>query len=107
MNIWTAWTTGFGIGLASIGGLWLTIRALTASARNISIARTEGRVAGTVPSLRFHALLAASQLLRLLLTAAGFYAVAHESAGFVVPAVAGFWVARRVLIRRWGGVGDA
>jgi F1F0 ATPase subunit 2 len=88
MNIWSAWTTGFGIGLASIGGLWLSIRWSIAN-----------------PCAR--SLLVAGHLLRLLLTAAGFYAVARQSPGFVVPAVAGFWVARRVLIRRWGGVGDA
>jgi F1F0 ATPase subunit 2 len=87
MTVWTAWTTGFGIGLASIGGLWLTVRCAAGSSRGLTT-------------------LAASHLVRMSLTAAGFYAVLLESPGLVVPALAGFWIARRVLIGKWGGIAD-
>lgn len=87
MNAWSAWTTGFGIGLASVGGLWLTVR--------YSITCSQGLAA-----------LVASYVVRLSLTAAGFYAVSREAPELVVPALAGFWVARRVLIGRWGGIAD-
>jgi F1F0 ATPase subunit 2 len=88
VNIFSAWTTGFGIGLASIGGLWFTIR--------LALGRSN-----------FAAVLAASQLLRVALTVAGFYAVSRESPGLILPALVGFWLARRVLINRWGGMTDA
>ncbi len=88
MTVWSAWTTGFGIGLASIGGLWLTVRYAAGRSRRLTA-------------------LAASHLFRMSLTAAGFYAVSRESPGLVVPALAGFWIARRVLIRKWGGIADA
>jgi len=88
MTAWSAWTTGFGIGLASIGGLWLTVRYAAGSSRWL-------------------ATLVVSHLFRMSLTAAGFYAVSRESPHLVVPALAGFWVARRVLIGKWGGIADA
>jgi len=87
MTLWSAWTTGFGIGLASIGGLWLTVRYAAGSSHGLTA-------------------LAASHLFRMALTAAGFYAVSCESPGLVVPALVGFWVARRVLIGQWGGIAD-
>ena len=87
MNVVSAWTTGFGIGLASVGGLWLTVRYAIVSSRG-------------------PAALPASQLLRLSLTGAGFYAVAHEAPGLVLPALVGFWIARRLLIGRYGGLQD-
>jgi F1F0 ATPase subunit 2 len=55
----------------------------------------------------FTAVLAASQLLRIVLTVAGFYAVSRESPGLILPALVGFWLARRVLIGRSGGITDA
>ena len=88
MNVLGALTTGFGIGLASVGGLWLTIRC-------------------AVGSPRIHAALALSQVLRLSLAAAGFYAVSREEPGFLLPALAGFWIARRTLIFRWGAINRA
>jgi F1F0 ATPase subunit 2 len=87
MTLWSAWTTGFGIGLASIGGLWLSVRFAAGTSRGSTI-------------------LAASHLLRMSLTAAGFYAVLRESPVLVVPALFGFWVARRVLLDKWGGIAD-
>jgi len=88
MNALAALTTGFGIGLASLGGLWLTIRY-------------------AVGSRRLQAVLILSQVLRLALAGAGFYAVLREGSGFLLPALAGFWIGRRILICTWGGVGRA
>jgi len=88
MNALAALTTGFGIGLASLGGLWLTIRC-------------------AVGSRRLQAALMLSQVLRLSLAAAGFYAVSREGPGFLLPALAGFWIARRMLICTWGGFSRA
>jgi len=88
MNALAALMTGFGIGLASVGGLWLTIRR-------------------AVGSPRIQAALAFSQVLRLSLAGAGFYAVSREGPGYLLPALAGFWIARRILINRWGGVSRA
>ena len=85
MNILGALTTGFGIGLVSLGGLWFTVRCALRSPR--------GR-----------AMLALGQALRLGLAAAGFYAVSREGPGFLLPALGGFWIARRALISRWGAI---
>ncbi|MGE5192320.1 MAG: ATP synthase subunit I, partial [Deltaproteobacteria bacterium] len=68
MNALCALTTGFGIGLASLGGLWLTI--------HYAVRRPRGRAA-----------LALGQLLRLSLAAAGFYAVSREGPGIPAPEV--------------------
>ncbi len=81
MNALTALTTGVGIGLATLGGLWLSIRCAVRS-----------RWGGAV--------LALSQGVRLLVAGAGFYAVARQGAGFVLPALAGFWLVRSGLVRR-------
>jgi F1F0 ATPase subunit 2 len=88
MNTLAALMTGFGIGLAFVGGLWVTVRC-------------------AVGSPRIHVTLAFSQALRMLLAAMGFYAVSREGSGFLLPALAGFWIARRILICRIGGVGHA
>jgi F1F0 ATPase subunit 2 len=88
MNALTALTTGMGIALASMGLLWLTVRSY-------------------VRGLCSHAVLALSQVLRLSLAAAGFYAVSREGPGFLLPALAGFLIARRISICRCGGVSRA
>ena len=41
------------------------------------------------------------------LAAAGFYAVSREGPGLLLPALAGFWIACRLLICNWGGLGRA
>ncbi len=88
MNALCALTTGFGIGLALLGGLRLTI--------HYAVCRPHGR-----------AVLALSQALRLGLAAAGFYAVSREAPVFLLSALAGFWIARRLLISKWGATGRA
>ncbi len=85
MNALCALTTGFGIGLASLGGLWLTIHH-------------------AIRSPRGGAVLALSQVLRLALAAAGFYAVSREGPEFLLPGLAGYWIARRISVRRWGAL---
>ncbi|MBI3862876.1 MAG: hypothetical protein HY290_13380 [Planctomycetia bacterium] len=87
MNAWSAAITGFGIGLASLGGLWLTIRLVVGRPHNLAV-------------------VALSYAFRAALTAGGLYAVVRESPGLVVPALVGFWFARRLLIGRWGGITD-
>ncbi len=87
MNALCALTTGFGIGLASLGGLWLTIRY-------------------AVRTPRGHMALALSQALRLALAAGGFYAVSREGPEFLLPGLAGYWIARRISIRRWGALAE-
>jgi F1F0 ATPase subunit 2 len=84
MTWFAALTTGFGLGLVSFGGLWLTVRRL---------GRPRGR-----------ALLAAGGLARMGLVGVVFYGVGREGPDRLLAALAGLWLARWCLLRELGGV---
>ena len=81
----TAVTTGFGLGLASFGALWLTVRQL--------VSRPRRRI-----------LTGAGGLARLFLVGLVLYALSREGPDKLLAALAGLWLARSCLIRGLGGV---
>lgn len=85
MNWFAAVTTGFGLGLASFGTLWLTVRQL--------VCRSQGR-----------AFMGASSLTRLLLVGLVLYALSREGPGELLAGLAGLRLARSCLARGLGGV---
>jgi F1F0 ATPase subunit 2 len=76
-------TTGAGVGVVYFGGLWLTVRRLTA---------------------RENLLLGVSRVARLALVAVVFYGLSREGADMVVAGLGGLWLARCVLVRQLGGL---
>lgn len=84
MTWFAAITTGFGLGLISFGGLWLTVRQLVDRPRRMVV-------------------IGASGFARLLLVGLVFYTLSREGADKVVAGLGGLWLARWCLIRRLGG----
>ena len=82
-----AFSIGAGLGLVCVGGLWLTVR------RTI-----------TMPARRTSAII--SQIARLALAALVFVALRRNGMAAILPALAGFWIARWHLIRRLGVTAD-
>ncbi len=80
-----ALTTGFGLGLAYFGGLWLSVRQLTG--------RRHPR-----------AWLAIGRALRLALAALVFCALSRHGAEALLVGLLGFWLARWLLLVRVAGV---
>jgi len=85
MTWFAAITTGFGLGLASFGALWLTVRQ--------QAWRSQRKV-----------LMGASGLARLFLVGLVLYALSREGPDKVLAGLGGLWLARWCLIRRLGGV---
>jgi F1F0 ATPase subunit 2 len=85
MTLFVAFTTGFGLGLASFGALWLTVRRL--------LTRPGGNLGMGV-----------SGLARLLLIGLVFWGLGREGPDKVLAGLAGLWLARGVLLRELGGV---
>jgi F1F0 ATPase subunit 2 len=84
MTWFAAMTTGMGLGLAYFGGLWLTIRWL--------LPLSGGGVWWVF-----------SQVARMTLSGAAFYAVGREGAGLIIWMLAGFLFARRCWLSEIGG----
>lgn len=85
MTWFAAITTGFGLGLASFGALWLTVRQL-------------------VCQPKWRVLMGASGLVRLFLVGLVLYALSCEGPDKLLAGVAGLWLARWCLLRKLGGV---
>jgi F1F0 ATPase subunit 2 len=81
-----AFCTGVGVGLASYGGLWLTVRRM--------VRRPGGR-----------GLLGLSWLVRFLLVALVFYALSREGTAMLLLGIGGLLLARWYLLVRLGGLG--
>lgn len=74
---------GAGLGAFYFGGLWWTLRRITA-----------GQGSGLLALGSFVG--------RTVLTLAGFYLVADDQWPRLIACLAGFLVARTILVRRWG-----
>jgi F1F0 ATPase subunit 2 len=74
---------GIGMGLASFGGLWLTVRQV-------------------VRQPRYRIRIMASQAARLALLSLGFYAVGRAGPGAVVCALGGLLIAKWYLVLSLG-----
>lgn len=83
LHIILAITTGFLLGLFYFGGLWLTVTHLTRSPYG-------------------PLLITLSLIIRLSITAAGFYLVMHGSMENLLACLAGLLMARVTLVRRLG-----
>jgi F1F0 ATPase subunit 2 len=84
MNWLTAITTGFGLGLASFGGLWLTVRQL--------LCRRQRRLLSGVIVLA-----------RLILVGLAAYALSRDGADKLLAGFAGLMLGRWCVIRSVGG----
>ncbi len=87
MNWFVALSIGFGAGLVSFGGLWLTVRQMI-----------------QMPYRRTWLIM--SQVGRLGLCVLVFGALSREGIGAILPALGGIWIARLHLIRRLGVAAD-
>lgn len=88
MNWAAAASTGFGLGLAYFGGLWLSVRGLRC---------------GSVSVVRF----AAGRLARLALAAVTFFALLKSGGtAALLTGLAGLLAARSYLLREIGGHSD-
>jgi F1F0 ATPase subunit 2 len=85
MNAGTALLIGLGLGLASFGGLWLTVRGL--------------------PTGKAGIWLAVSAVVRLGLVGVTFYGLSREGPGLVLAGLAGLWLGRWWVVRQVGGHG--
>jgi F1F0 ATPase subunit 2 len=83
MNWFAAITTGFGVGVLSFGGLWLTVREATFNPQRA-------------------AWVWAGQLLRLALVGLVFYGLVLEGPDKLLEGLAGLWLARWCLVRQLG-----
>jgi F1F0 ATPase subunit 2 len=81
MTWFAALTTGFGLGLASFGGLWLTVRQL--------VCRPRRRI-----------VMGASGLARLFLVGVVLYALGRDSPDKLLAGLVGLWLARSCLLWR-------
>jgi F1F0 ATPase subunit 2 len=84
MTWFAASATGFGVGLVSFGGLWLTVRQLVRR-----------------PRRQFW--LGVSGLARLLLIGLAFFALCREGPDMLLAGLGGLWLARYCLIRSCHG----
>jgi F1F0 ATPase subunit 2 len=80
-----ALTTGFGLGLASFGSLWLTVRPLMHWPRQRLV-------------------IGASSAVRLLVVVVVLYALAREGAGLLLAGLVGLWLARWSVVWRLEGM---
>jgi hypothetical protein len=83
MTWFAAITTGFGLGLASFGALWLSVRQLVRQRRRM--------------------LVSAGGVVRLLLLGLALYALDREGPDKLLAGLAGLWLARWSLTRGLGG----
>jgi hypothetical protein len=97
MNTLAAVTTGAGLGLVCYGSLWLGVRRLVGQVSNLPDRRQVGNLPHTGLGRAF----------RLGLVAVTFYALVREDPALVPAGLAGLWLARRWLLRQWGGTGRA
>ena len=112
MNALAALAAGALVGLASFGGLWLTVRRLPKSAecgmRNAEW-KTRLRLAASqrrppsVFGIPHSALRIGTTLGRLALVGVAFAVLARSGPGAVLAGLAGLWLARWWLVWRIGG----
>lgn len=89
-----ALTVGFGLGLATYGGLWLTIRQV--------FHKPEVQAGEAIPFACASDLCAASSIARLALVAAAFYGMSREGPDKLLMGLGGLWLARWHLLHRLG-----
>jgi hypothetical protein len=105
MNAIAAIATGAGLGLVCYGSLWFGVRRLVSPTRQrgfFGFPRWRVGLTG-FPRWRVGLTGASGRAFRLALVALTFYALSRENVTLVPAALVGLWLARRWLVRQWGG----